>query len=113
MKEADRRRAILQRLAGMEDESTATIATGFAALDDALGGGLPRGRMIEIFGPSGCGKTTLAIQVIAHVQKDGVSTAWIDADHTFDPAYAASLGLDIERLPLAQPETAEQAPDIA
>src|SRR4030081_517582 len=115
MKEADRRRAILQRLARMESESTTApaIPTRFAALDDALGGGLPRGRMVEIFGPSGCGKTTLAIQVIAHIQRDGASAGWIDADHTFDPGYAANLGVDVERLPLAQPETAEQALDIA
>ena len=113
MKETDRRRAILQRLARMEGEPASAIPTRFSALDDALGGGLPRARMVEIFGPSGCGKTTLAIQVIAHLQRDGASAAWIDADHTFDPAYAAKLGVDVERLPLAQPETAEQALDIA
>src|SRR5258708_3837380 len=113
MKEADRRRSILQRLAGMEGGPPSSIPTRFAALDEALGGGLPRGRMVEIFGPSGCGKTTLAIQAIAHLQRDGISAAWIDADHTFDPAYAAKLGVDVERLPLAQPETAEQALDIA
>jgi recombination protein RecA len=113
MKEADRRRAILQRLARMEGEPASSIPTRFSALDEALGGGLPRGRMVEIFGPSGCGKTTLAIQVIAHLQRDGISAAWIDADHTFDPAYAAKLGVDVEALPVAQPETAEQALDIA
>ena len=113
MKEADRRHAILQRLARMEGELASVIPTRFSALDEALGGGLPRGRMVEIFGPSGCGKTTLAIQVIAHLQGDGTTAAWIDADHTFDPAYAAKLGVDVEHLPLAQPESAEQALDIA
>src|SRR5882724_3331106 len=113
MKEADRRHAILQRLARMEGEPASVIPTRFSALDEALGGGLPRGRMVEIFGPSGCGKTTLAIQVIAHLQGDGTTAAWIDADHTFDPAYAAKLGVDVEHLPLAQPESAEQALDIA
>src|SRR5436309_3501979 len=113
MKEADRRRSILQRLAGMEGEPSSSIPTRFSALDGALGGGLPRGRMVEIFGPSGCGKTTLAMQVIANLQRDGAGAAWIDADHTFDPGYAARLGVDIERLPVAQPATAEQALDIA
>ena len=74
------------------------LPTGFAALDAALGiGGFPRGRMIELFGPSSSGKTTLALQCVAHVQKGALTAAWIDADHTFDPAYAAALGVAIER----------------
>src|SRR5437870_421199 len=113
MKEADRQRAILLKLARMGDvaaRSSAGIPTGFTALDDALGGGgLPRGRMVEIFGPAGCGKTTLAVQIAAHLQQGGLTAAWIDVDHTFDPAWAARLGADMERMPLAQPESAEQA----
>jgi recombination protein RecA len=116
MKEADRQRAILLKLARMSDtpaRSAAAIPTGFTALDEALGaGGLPRGCMVEIFGPAGCGKTTLAIQITSHLQKDGLTVAWIDADHTFDPAWAARLGADTERIPLAQPDSAEQALEI-
>jgi recombination protein RecA len=99
----------------MESELTSVpaISTGFRGLDHALGGGFPRGRIVELFGPSGCGKTTLALQTIAHIQRDGLSAAWIDADHTFDAAYASSLGIDIERLPLAQPGTAEEALEMA
>lgn len=90
------------------------IATGFAPLDSALGGGgLPRGRIVELFGPSSSGKTTLALQVVARLQKKGSTAGWIDAEHTFDPAYAAALGVAIERLPVAQPESAEQALEIA
>src|SRR5436853_33719 len=114
MKEADRRHSILQRLARMEGQPVgeSALSTGFAALDGALGGGFPRGRMVEIFGPAGCGKTTLAIQVIGNIQRQGATAAWIDTDHTFDPGYAATLGVDVERHPLAQPGTAEQALDI-
>ena len=76
------------------------LLIGLPALDDALGGGLPRGHMVEIFGPSGCGKTTLALQCVAHAQKNGLTAAWIDAEHTFDPAYADALGVDVERVPV-------------
>jgi recombination protein RecA len=91
----------------------AALSTGFAALDAALGtGGLPRGGLVELFGPS-CGKTTLALQVAAHLQKQGSTVAWIDSDHAFDPAYAVRLGVEIERLPVVEPETAEEALEIA
>jgi recombination protein RecA len=115
MKESERQRAILQKLVRMETGRplAGLIATGFPALDDALGGGLPRGRIVEFFGPSGSGKTTLALQCIAHLQSGGMNAAFIDADQTFDAAYAAGLGVAIERLPLAQPASAEQAMDIA
>src|SRR5258707_151097 len=117
MKEADRQRAILRRLASMGDSvmpPAAIIPTRFAALHDVLGaGGLPRGRMVEIFGPAGCGKTSLAIQIAGHVQRAGLTAAWIDADQTFDAAWAATLGADTGRMPLAQPESAEQALEIA
>jgi len=114
MKEEDRRRAIRLKLARMESRPAgAAIATGFAALDSALGGGgLPRGRIVELFGPSSSGKTTLAVQIVARLQKNGSAAAWIDADHTFDPAYASALGVAIERLPVAQPDSAEQALEI-
>jgi recombination protein RecA len=116
MKEEDRQRVILNKLAQMEPASLRAgggIATGFAALDEVLGGGLPRGRILEIFGPAGCGKTTLAIQIAAKVQHGGLMAAWIDADHTFDAAWASQLGLDCASAPLALPDTAEQALEIA
>ncbi len=116
MKEEERQRAILLRLARMQTPSGAPDAffrTGFRALDEAIGGGFPRGHMVELFGPSGCGKTTLAIQCVARVQKDALTAAWIDADHTFDLGYAARLGVDMERMPFAQPATAEQGMEIA
>jgi recombination protein RecA len=115
MKEEDRQRAIRVRLARMENRPVdQAIATGFAALDSALGGGgFPRGRIVEVFGPSSSGKTTLALQVIARLQKKDGAAGWIDAEHSFDPAYAASLGVDIEHLPVAQPDSAEQGLEIA
>jgi recombination protein RecA len=115
-KEEDRQRAILLRLARMPSPAGAPDAfflSGFRALDAVLGGGLPRGHIVELFGPSGCGKTTLAIQCVAHSQKNGLTAAWIDADHTFDPAYAMRLCVDMERMPFAQPASAEQGLEIA
>jgi len=111
MTEQDRQRAIRLRLARMgEPRAVPVVATGFAALDAALGtGGFPRGRVVELFGASSTGKTTLALQVIAHAQSCGLTAAWIDAEHAFDPAYAAVLGVAIHRLPVAKPESAEQA----
>jgi len=115
MKESERRRRILQRLTRMESAPMrqAPISTGFRALDEVLGGGLPRGSIVEWFGPAGSGKTTLAIQTIAHLQSAQMSAAWIDADHTFSPLYASSLGMATERFPLAQPASAEEALEIA
>jgi recombination protein RecA len=114
MKEADRQRAILQRLARMEPQLASGIPTGFPALDNTIGiGGFPRGHIVEIFGPAGCGKTTLLLQIAANVQRDGLTAAWIDADHTFDPAWATHLGVEAPRMPLAQPQTAEQALEIS
>ena len=93
-----------------EPPAASVIATGFAALDAALGtGGFPGGRVVELFGASSTGKTTLALQMIAHAQSVGLTAAWIDAEHAFDPAYAAMLGVAIDRLPVAKPESAEQA----
>ena len=114
MNESERARSILKRLSAMPSVgSGAAIATGFGALDAALGGGLPRGRIVEMFGPAGCGKTTLALQCIVHLQRAGSSTAFIDAEQTFDPAYAGSLGVTIDQMPVVQPSSAEQAIGIA
>ena len=116
MKEEERQQAILLRLARMRtapDAPEAFFASGFRALDESLGRGFPRGHMVELFGPAGCGKTTLAIQCVAHAQKNALTAAWIDADHTFDAAYATGLGVDMERVPFAQPATAEQGMEIA
>ena len=113
--EEARQRAILERLARMQVPGVSlgdVIPSGFTALDELLGGGFPRAQIVEIFGPSGCGKTTLAIQSVAAIQKQSLSAAWLDADHTFDAAYAERLGVDIRNLPFAQPASAEQAFEI-
>lgn len=90
------------------------IPTGALALDIALGvGGVPRGRVIEIFGPESSGKTTVALHVIAEAQKTGGTAAFVDAEHALDPAYAKNLGVDIENLLVSQPDTGEQALEIA
>nr|Q3AU08.1 RecName: Full=Protein RecA; AltName: Full=Recombinase A [Chlorobium chlorochromatii CaD3] len=89
------------------------ISTGSMALDFALGvGGLPRGRVTEIYGPESSGKTTLALHVIAEAQKEGGITAIVDAEHAFDPSYARKLGVDINALLISQPESGEQALSI-
>ena len=91
-----------------------TISTGSLAIDYALGvGGLPRGRIIEIYGPESSGKTTLALQCIAECQKGGGKAAFIDAEHAIDPKYAKALGVDIDELILSQPDSGEQALEIA
>lgn len=88
--------------------------TGSIALDMALGvGGLPRGRIIEIFGPEASGKTTLALHIIAESQKKGGTAAFIDAEHALDPLYSQKIGVDIENLYISQPDTGEQALEIA
>jgi recombination protein RecA len=90
-----------------------SIPTGSLALDNALGvGGVPRGRIIEIYGPESSGKTTLAIHIIAEAQKKGGTAAFIDAEHAFDPNYAEALGVDVDELLLSQPDTGEQALNI-
>ena len=91
-----------------------SISTGSIGLDLALGiGGLPKGRVIEIFGPESSGKTTLTLQVIAECQKKGGTCAFVDAEHALDPVYAKKLGVDINELILSQPDTGEQALEIA
>lgn len=90
------------------------ISTGSLSVDDALGiGGLPRGRVIEIFGPESSGKTTLALHVIAEAQKKGGAAAFIDAEHAMDAGYARNLGVDIDELLVSQPDSGEQALEIA
>lgn len=90
------------------------ISTGCLDLDIALGiGGVPRGRVIEIFGPESSGKTTVALHIVAEAQKAGGAAAFIDAEHALDPAYAKALGVDIENLIVSQPDTGEQALEIA
>ncbi len=91
-----------------------TIPSGSLALDIALGvGGFPRGRIIEIYGPESSGKTTVALHAIAEVQKSGGQAAFIDAEHALDPLYASKLGINIDELLLSQPDTGEQALEIA
>ncbi len=90
------------------------VSTGSLGLDIALGiGGLPRGRIIEIFGPESSGKTTLTLHVVAEAQKAGGTCAFIDAEHALDPVYAKKLGVNIEELVISQPDTGEQALEIA
>ena len=89
------------------------ISTGAISIDYALGiGGVPRGRVIEIFGPESSGKTTLALQVIAEAQKTGGLAAFVDAEHALDAAYAKKLGVDIDNLLVSQPDNGEQALEI-
>ncbi|HEY8349708.1 MAG TPA: recombinase RecA [Clostridiales bacterium] len=91
-----------------------TIPTGAIGLDIALGvGGVPRGRIVEIFGPESSGKTTVALHIVAEAQKMGGDAAFIDAEHALDPAYAKNLGVDIDNLIVSQPDTGEQALEIA
>ena len=93
--------------------SMPAISTGALALDAALGiGGVPRGRVVEIYGPESSGKTTLALQIVAEAQRAGGIAAFIDAEHALDPAYAAKLGVDIDDVLISQPDTGEQALEI-
>jgi recombination protein RecA len=113
MTEEQRQRAIRLRLSRQEHRPCGYLPTGIATLDGALDGGVPRSSIVEIFGPSSSGKTTLALQIVARAQRDGATAAWIDAEHAFDAPYAAMLGVRVEEMPLAQPESAEQGLEIA
>lgn len=96
------------------NREVAVIPTGALGLDIALGiGGVPRGRVIEIYGPEASGKTTLALSIVAQAQKTGGEAAFIDAEHALDPAYSKRMGVDIDNLLVSQPDTAEQALEIA
>jgi recombination protein RecA len=129
MDERERRRAIDNALSQMEKQfgkgavlrlgaesvvPVDVISTGSISIDAALGvGGMPRGRVVEIFGPESSGKTTLALQVIASAQQTGGAAAFIDAEHALDPTYARALGVDLDNLLVSQPDNGEQALEIA
>ncbi len=102
----------IMRLGDATRMKVETIPSGALTLDLALGGGLPKGRVIEIYGPESSGKTTLALHAVAEVQKAGGVAAFIDAEHALDPTYAAALGVDIGNLLISQPDTGEAALEI-
>src|SRR5699024_2490971 len=104
----------IMKLGEQAEKRIATIPSGSLALDVALGiGGYPRGRVVEIYGPESSGKTTVALHAIAEAQRQGGQAAFIDAEHALDPHYARALGVNIEELLLSQPDTGEQALEIA
>ena len=128
MEDRERRKVIDQTLVQLEKQfgkgsvvrlgssnvvPVSVIPTGSISIDSALGvGGMPRGRVIEIFGPESSGKTTIALQVVAEAQRTGGSAAFIDAEHALDPAYARKLGVDVDNLLVSQPDCGEQALEI-
>ncbi|MFL0802067.1 MAG: recombinase RecA [Agarilytica sp.] len=104
----------VMRMGDQERQAIPSVSTGSLGLDVALGiGGLPRGRIVEIFGPESSGKTTLTLQVIAEAQKKGGTCAFIDAEHALDPLYAEKLGVNVDDLIVSQPDTGEQALEVA
>lgn len=104
----------IMKLGERAEQRVATVSSGSLAIDIALGvGGYPRGRVIEIYGPESSGKTTVALHAIAEAQKQGGQAAFIDAEHALDPIYARNLGVDVDELLLSQPDTGEQALEIA
>lgn len=103
----------IMKLGDAHKTNVETVSTGSLSLDIALGGGIPKGRIIEIYGPESSGKTTLTLHAIAEVQKQGGTAAFIDAEHALDPAYARKLGVDTENLLISQPDNGEQALEIA
>lgn len=112
--EKDFGKGAIMRLGERTNVSVDTIPTGALSLDMALGvGGLPRGRVIEIFGPESSGKTTLTLSIIAEAQKRGGIAAFVDAEHALDPEYARKIGVNIDELLVSQPDTGEQALEIA
>lgn len=102
----------IMKLGESQKANVETYPTGSLSLDLALGGGIPRGRIIEIYGPESSGKTTLTLHAIAECQKRGGTAAFIDAEHALDPAYAKRIGVDVENLLLSQPDNGEQALEI-
>ncbi|MFK0573576.1 recombinase RecA, partial [Endozoicomonas sp.] len=103
----------IMRMGDQKQEAIPAISTGSLQLDIALGiGGLPKGRVIEIYGPESSGKTTLTLSVIAQAQKQGATCAFVDAEHALDPLYAGKLGVDVDNLYVSQPDTGEQALEI-
>jgi recombination protein RecA len=102
----------IMRLGESHHGAVETIPIGALSLDIALGGGIPKGRVVEIYGPESSGKTTLTLHAIAEVQRSGGTAAFIDAEHALDPAYAKRIGVDVENLLLSQPDNGEQALEI-
>jgi recombination protein RecA len=102
----------IMKLGEAHGTAVETTPTGALSLDIALGGGIPRGRVIEVYGPESSGKTTLTLHAIAQVQRRGGTAAFIDAEHALDPAYAKRIGVDVENLLLSQPDNGEQALEI-
>ena len=102
----------IMRLGERPKSNIKTVSTGSLSLDECLGGGIPEGRIIEIYGPESSGKTTLTLHIIAESQKEGGLAAFIDAEHALDPLYAKKLGVDTDNLLLSQPDNGEQALDI-
>src|SRR5947209_15799815 len=103
----------IMRMGDKPDMEIETVSTGALSLDIALGvGGLPRGRIVEIYGPEASGKTTLAMHVVAEAQRNGGICAYIDAEHSVDPVYAEAIGVNVEELLISQPDTGEQALEI-
>lgn len=112
--EKDYGKGSVMRLGEITHMQVSSIPTGSMALDIALGvGGVPRGRIVEIYGPESSGKTTLALHILAEAQKNGGDCAFIDAEHALDPVYARALGVDIDNLLVSQPDSGEQALEIA
>ncbi|GIN11159.1 MULTISPECIES: recombinase RecA [Shouchella] len=104
----------VMKLGEQAEQRVSTVSSGALALDIALGvGGYPKGRVIEVYGPESSGKTTVALHAIAEVQRNGGQAAFIDAEHALDPVYASKLGVNIDELLLSQPDTGEQALEIA
>lgn len=104
----------VMKLGDFKSMEIEAISTGALNLDIALGiGGIPRGRIIEIYGPESSGKTTLALHAVAEAQKTGGEAAFIDAEHALDPSYAKKIGVDVDNLIVSQPDTGEQALEIA
>lgn len=102
----------IMRMGDHESIQVETTSSGSIALDQALGGGYAKGRVIEIYGPESSGKTTLTLHAIAEMQKSGGTCAFIDAEHAFDPSYAKKIGVDVDSLIISQPDHGEQALEI-
>jgi recombination protein RecA len=102
----------IMRMGDAHTVNVETIPTGSLSLDIALGGGIPKGRVIEIYGPEASGKTTVCLHAVAEIQKSGGTAAYIDAEHALDPSYAKKIGVDIDNLLLSQPDSGEQALEV-
>lgn len=103
----------IMKLGDAHKTNVETVSTGSLSLDLALGGGIPKGRIIEVYGPESSGKTTLTLHAIAEIQRNGGTAAFVDAEHALDPAYAKKLGVDVENLLISQPDNGEQALEIS